>query len=852
MTRRKNEDPNVKPGKKSWVSGTKLRFLQSHNAAWESASREGPDAATVFYSNMAKLWIKKYGWHFNHEDDLEVDTPDPLLDTLGEPEEPVDDEEAARRREYNDTMRKRVSTVDTAKEMVQILETAADANPKPPRRQQLLQYYSSLYYGRRIKATVDAEWAAMKRCSNDSEAEEKVKFVDFQNKVKRRFFNSETQTFRDNLKKQLEMEHQARVQEFEARADRTASLDKEDCAETYHSRLSTAGATLSNLCEALGKQYGMNVSILLCGPIGAGGKIEMRSVHYGLTKDLNPKKWPQARREEFQKVQESMVGFTQRCYTLQECIERSLSHPGPNASVDAGSGEPGFYSQDEDLGLSTSPAAEATNLSASLATHTPSANPSGSISTAPSRNNSVAPSRSSGVVPSGANTIAPSLNEGIAPSNANIIPPARSGSIVPAFDPLNVGWQDEAEPPSGFDHISTNILGEPENLTLLTEGLHDGHDEWGAFKELMNEHQESSATLSALDPALSNYPLPSPDAAAATLNLQFDLSNFNFNPLVPFESTDAASDVGGAIPSAESFTPPVAVPENVNGTWAAPSMDATLALQSQTEALPNTETQEIALSADSAPVDALPLDSTRPKAPCITPSPSRASPSSSDGAPTQMDVAGAPLQVAASVEFPDCPSASKAWYAPIFSVADKFGAEFRACIGSFLRLERAAGWTSKDNRLPSARRPAEYKDWMQRARPAEFNKITANFGERLWDWWVSLQPAARVDESLQLMRSGFGELDWGTVAMPGKSGIFLFVLGLYWWALVDGGCGKDRWRELAADVEWVCEEIVKSGRFSASDAAPAKPTAARSTLKKRKPEDPPKFDASRRRKSARN
>ncbi|KAF7965359.1 hypothetical protein HWV62_44273 [Athelia sp. TMB] len=245
MTRRKNADPNVKRGKKSWVSGTKLRFLQSHNDAWVSATKEGPNTAAVFYSNVSKLWIKKYGWHFDYKTDLDEDMPDPSLDALHdpEPEEAVDDDEAARRREYNEKMRKRiqsfyyrnnrsVSTADAAKEMVQILETAADANQRPPRRPQLLQYYSSLYYPHRIKATVDSEWAAMKKSSYSLEAEEQTKFVDFQNKVKRRFWENETQVFRDNLKKQLEMEHDARVQEFKAQQER---IEKNgDSAEAYN------------------------------------------------------------------------------------------------------------------------------------------------------------------------------------------------------------------------------------------------------------------------------------------------------------------------------------------------------------------------------------------------------------------------------------------------------------------------------------------------------------------------------------------------------------------------------------------------------------------------------------------
>lgn len=101
----KNADPDVKPGPKSWVSGTKARFLRDQNAAWYASTTRGPEAAGVFYSQVTKLFIKKYGWDFGHEKDLPEDTPDPTLESLQEPEEAVGDEEAAKRAEHFKSMR---------------------------------------------------------------------------------------------------------------------------------------------------------------------------------------------------------------------------------------------------------------------------------------------------------------------------------------------------------------------------------------------------------------------------------------------------------------------------------------------------------------------------------------------------------------------------------------------------------------------------------------------------------------------------------------------------------------------------------------------------------------------------
>ncbi|KZP18022.1 hypothetical protein FIBSPDRAFT_745979 [Athelia psychrophila] len=154
-------------------------------------------------------------------------------------------------------------------------------------------------------------------------------------------------------------------------------------------------------------------------------------------------------------------------------------------------------------------------------------------------------------------------------------------------------------------------------------------------------------------------------------------------------------------------------------------------------------------------------------------------------------------------------------------MADELGPEFRACVGSLLKLERAAGWTTKDLRLPTADRPSEFKQWMRYARPIDFDKLEDNFGERLQAWWMAMQPKGRLDDRACLVRTSTSKLEWGSLAVPGRSGIFLVVLGLYWWAQRDGGRGHDSWREVLVDVTWACEHIVKYGGLSTQGAAAA-------------------------------
>ncbi|KAF7971006.1 hypothetical protein HWV62_22269 [Athelia sp. TMB] len=819
MTRRKNVDSTVKPGKKSWVSGTKARFLHSHNNAWISATSQGPDKAVKFYSDVTKLFIKKYGWYHDLEKDLEEDTVDPTLESLQEPEEPVDKEETDRRsayyintcnriRNYYYRHNKTVSTADTAQEIAEILETAADAQQKPPRRPQILHYYSSAYYPERIKPTVDAEWAKLK--ASAAEGEETIKFVDFQNKVKKRFWANETQAFRDNLVAQMEREHAANVKEFRERMARVTK-EQPESAEAYHHRLSTAGATLNNLCYALGKRYGMNVSIFLCGPIGTrNGRIEMRSVHHGVTMGLDPKKWPQEYPVEFRAVQESMVAFTQRCYTPQQCKERSFGYVNVDADLDddsmAGFEPDGLFELDKDN----------------------EAAPAGST-----------PLPSPPLVETTVNPIH-------TPNQLELSPPHKTIPIAaaPDFDPFGVGSAGNMEPPAGFDDINTDFFGNPENLTLLTEHLHGEQDQWDVFKTLMAE--DAAPT----NKGASSTPLDS--------SMQPSLGVAGFTPPTPslFPSllpSASFADNGATAPFADLLTAP-----RTAANAALPPDDATCGARAldplDQEAASGSVSDVNALLEGVAP--ALPLRPSQPpsavpshtsgapspaasptRAPSPAPSPTRApspAPAPTPAPSKRAHAASAPKIQDISVEFRDCPEASRNLYAPLLDVANEHGPEFQACVRSLLRFERAAGWTLKDSRLPSAGRPAEYKDWMQRARQSDFNRWNAKFGERLWLWWLSLQPPARMDENASPMHTANQVLDWGQLVVPGKSGLFLFVIGLHWWAQAEDGCLSDRWREAALDVAWVCEQIIKSGTLSAPAVASAKSTVARKSLPKRK------------------
>jgi hypothetical protein len=83
--RRRAKNTGAKRGKKSWVTGTKLAFLERRKQEWRFAVQA--DRAGAFYTKVAKLFILKYGWAFDLRLDLENDTEDPDDETAEEIEE---------------------------------------------------------------------------------------------------------------------------------------------------------------------------------------------------------------------------------------------------------------------------------------------------------------------------------------------------------------------------------------------------------------------------------------------------------------------------------------------------------------------------------------------------------------------------------------------------------------------------------------------------------------------------------------------------------------------------------------------------------------------------------------------
>ena len=87
-------------GRPTWVSGTKLVFLGQYADDWQKATDTGLAAAGVFYTKVAKRFIKKYGWHFDRWTDKVCPDPDPATIDEDDSQDGLSNEEIAKRHEY--------------------------------------------------------------------------------------------------------------------------------------------------------------------------------------------------------------------------------------------------------------------------------------------------------------------------------------------------------------------------------------------------------------------------------------------------------------------------------------------------------------------------------------------------------------------------------------------------------------------------------------------------------------------------------------------------------------------------------------------------------------------------------
>lgn len=108
-------------GRKTWVFANKLALFLGYTAKWKRARDAGVDAAGIFYTNLTMIFISLYGWHFNRWLDKAIGVADAATWQNIRQETDLSREEAEKRREYFEELRKvRVHVIAVAQLLISL------------------------------------------------------------------------------------------------------------------------------------------------------------------------------------------------------------------------------------------------------------------------------------------------------------------------------------------------------------------------------------------------------------------------------------------------------------------------------------------------------------------------------------------------------------------------------------------------------------------------------------------------------------------------------------------------------------------------------------------------------------
>ncbi|KAJ7092022.1 hypothetical protein B0H15DRAFT_799760 [Mycena belliarum] len=339
--RRRVRKHGKKPGKVSWVHGTKLEFFSSRADAWMRSQETGGAAVTKFYDDLTKLYLMKYGYDMKDDEDLDTDIPDPTDPNAPDPEaQGLGAEEAVRRAAIYKTVRGKIGAwyrskcgggVDEGERnfFMDLMSSGLDAGAVRPQKPQLAHFYSHHYYEERVKARYDLVWATEVQRAKDLDLPP-PRDVKVRGEVTRKALEEEEPEFRAEVQLALDREYAKALKAWEiGRAEEPSRS-----AEELNASVNNSGFYLQPIVDAVARRFKMNVSMMVCGPVGdPGGAIEVR-------RGLNPQKWHQFDRLGFREAEVSMIKFSERSFTVEERTARIVEPAvGEATSSGTSSGE---------------------------------------------------------------------------------------------------------------------------------------------------------------------------------------------------------------------------------------------------------------------------------------------------------------------------------------------------------------------------------------------------------------------------------------------------------------------------------------------------------------------------------
>ncbi|KAJ7761477.1 hypothetical protein B0H14DRAFT_3510963 [Mycena olivaceomarginata] len=324
--------PPANPGPVGWVRGTEVAFLEGYKDDFINATVQGKVKAGKFYDDVANDYLKKYGYKTPWDGDLKEG--EEVASDVEEDEDvdAIPPAVAEMRSEYFNNLRKKIASwyrskyggavtknKKTAMTFRQLFDKK-ELDPPPPVRTRVYNFYSSRFYAERIKPRFEEKWATQLRLCPPGE--KRRARISVQNEAIKEAWLAESEAFKNEVVEALNKEYDAKVE-----AHKTV-VESETLAtpESFQIALDNAGYYLEPFINAIAQHFGMNASLLLCGPTPSrGGAIEMHSVHSGNSKGRVPRIWPDFDRAGFEAVRQSFRQFSEACFTTEDRLARSLN-----------------------------------------------------------------------------------------------------------------------------------------------------------------------------------------------------------------------------------------------------------------------------------------------------------------------------------------------------------------------------------------------------------------------------------------------------------------------------------------------------------------------------------------------
>ncbi|KAJ7823359.1 hypothetical protein B0H13DRAFT_1919665 [Mycena leptocephala] len=832
--------PPVKPGKRGWVYGSKLPFFEVHRNAYLTAAEM--KSTGDFYDKVSQLYLKTYGYNTGWNEDLD-EGQDVADDVDPDEDEEAEDDRTEREREeraaYFKVLRGKVGawyksqyggSVEKKQKKVTFTQVFDNSGMDPPApvKPRVLHWYSRHFWHERVKERFNARWAAVSRRQNPPA------LITVWNTVTKEAWHSETDAFKEEVLAAIDKNHKIAMEAYAV----ATSGDAPTTPQEYNIALNNAAYYLQPFADAIQERFGMNVAILMCGPIAdRGGRIEVRSVHAGMSNGLVPMIWGDFDRAGFDSVQRSFVDFTHNCFTEAECRARSLNEiatGGDSAGMgdslqDKGDEEPlATGSVGGDVGGAVSDDAQGVTLPPVTS------NDAQSMTPAQVTSNSAQCVTPTKITPNGAQSVAPAE---ITPNGAGMTTPEEpvgTGTTTGGGDD-DSDFGGPIDPIKALNAMHNSATFDPRNDPI--------------FKDL-----ELSQLLFGVRPPLQ-IGLRAMTVDEVEMENDFARNRVFLRRINEegMSAIDAIMRGGEEETAAAGCKGKEAAQQQVQQQVDAPPV--------QQRPKPRPRHRGSAEGSGLAPNPILP-QSARPEPSgdaAHLPSPP---PRAVEGEEEQRRVEGEAAAAEKGGVGPIWSADVTGWQDELHKAFRAFergkawgGTEWERCVTALIAMEKA--WNFPNKGILSApngqddERPEEIPEFMRLARkwdsPVNLaseigpRSVEGSFSQRWWSWWGHAQPESRQRENGEWRATvDLKAEDWTDVAkMHGRNGLLLYVGGLLWWgeaAAADNAAAAllADWKLTVDDVSGVLAAAVKSLRGDPSAKAKETKSAPQAATRKRK------------------